>query len=160
MQVNKVGLDPQRQPVVLLADAEERRWLPIWIGPFEAHAISTSLQGRDFPRPLTHDLLLMVIAGLQGELREVRITRLDEGTFYAALYLDTPNGPLEVDSRPSDALALAVRTNVEVYVAEEVLARAEIQTPEAENEEIGRFRELLGDLGTFEDSGPTSEGGS
>jgi hypothetical protein len=146
MQVHKVGLDPQRQPLVLLADEPVKRLLPIWIGPFEAHAISTQLQSRDFPRPLTHELLLAVLAGLGGCLEEVQVTRLEEGVFYAVLVIAGPRGRLEIDSRPSDALALAVATAVPIYVAEAVLDQAQFLSDNGEAEEIDKLRDLLSGL--------------
>lgn len=146
MQVYKVGLDPQRQlPFVLLADVEEKRLLPIWIGPFEANAIATELQGKIFPRPLTHDLMRHLIEALGYHLQQVAVTRLEEGTFFAELELIGPTGTIWVDARPSDALALALRTEAEIWVADEVLAQSQIVAEEAP--EIEKFRELLNGLG-------------
>jgi bifunctional DNase/RNase len=148
MQVHKVGLDPQRQPLVLLADEPVKRLLPIWIGNFEAHAISTQLQGKSFPRPLTHELLLAVLTGLGGRLEEVQVTRLEDGVFYAVLVIAGPSGRLEIDSRPSDALTLAVATAVPIYVAEAVLDQAQILSDDGEAEENDRLRDLLSGLDT------------
>jgi uncharacterized protein len=148
MQVHKVGLDPQRLPLVLLADENVKRLLPIWIGNFEAHAITTQLQGRDFPRPLTHELLLAVLTGLGGRLEEVQVTRLEAGVFYAVLVIASPSGRLEIDSRPSDALALAVATAVPIYVAESVLDEAQFLSDEGEAEQLDKFRGLLSGLDT------------
>ena len=147
MQVCKVGVDPQRRvPFVLLVDDDEKRLLPIWIGPFEANAIASELQGKTSPRPLTHDLLRSVIETLGYEVTRVTVTRLEGGTFYAEIMLVGQGQTLEIDARPSDALALALRAHCEVYVAAEVLAANQIlveETVEAEAEEIEKFRELL-----------------
>lgn len=150
MQVSKVGVDPQRRvPFVLLADDDEKRLLPIWIGPFEANAIASHLRGETFPRPLTHDLLRLLIETLGYEVTRVTVTRLDEGTFYAELTLVGQGQTLTIDARPSDAIALALRAQSEIYVAADVLAQNQIladETVEAEAEEIEKFRELLGGL--------------
>ena len=143
MKVYKVGLDPQRRPLVLLADVAEERLLPIWIGPFEAHALSTHLQGKDFPRPLTHDLFLNTLEALGQRLREVQVTRLEDHTFFALLIVEGPGGTLEIDSRPSDALALAVRAEAEIYVAEAVLEQAQVLSEAGEEAEVSQLRELL-----------------
>lgn len=157
MRVHKVGLDLQRQPLVLLADEAEERFLPIWIGPFEAHAIATHLQGQEFARPLTHDLLLSVIAGFGGRLAEVHVTHIEEHVFYALLIVEGPAGPMEIDSRPSDAIALAVRAGAEIFVADSVLDELQILSPDGEAVELDRLRELLSGL----DFGPAeaAEGG-
>lgn len=152
MQVFKVGVDPQRRvPFVLLADEDEKRLLPIWIGPFEANAISSELRGATFPRPLTHDLLRSVIETLGYAVTRVTVTRLDAGTFYAELTLAGQGQTLAVDARPSDALALALRARCEIYVAADVLAENQIlaeEAVEADADEIEKFRELLGGLQT------------
>jgi len=152
MQVYRVGVDPQqRVPFVLLADDEVRRLLPIYIGPFEANAIATQLQGQGFPRPLTHDLLRTVIEELGGRLDHVAVTALSDKTFYAVLHLEADGRPLELDARPSDAIALALRTGAPIFVAEAVLQQAqvlydEVQSSTEATEEIGRLRHLLDDL--------------
>ena len=152
MQVYKVGVDPQRElPFVLLADAEEKRLLPIWIGPFEANAIALEMQGKVFPRPLTHDLLRTVIETLGYAVTRVSVTRLEGGTFYAELTLEGEGRRLEIDARPSDALALALRTRADIFVAEAVLAENQILAEEVEAAEVEKFREVLGDLGSAVD---------
>ncbi|NPV48206.1 MAG: bifunctional nuclease family protein [Armatimonadetes bacterium] len=146
MRVYKVGLDLQRQPLVLLADEAEQRFLPIWIGPFEAHAIATHLQGQEFARPLTHDLLLSVIAAFGGQLTEVHVTHIEDHVFYALLIIKGPQGLMEIDSRPSDAIALAVRAGAEIFVAETVLEELQILSPDGEAVELDRLRNLLSGL--------------
>jgi hypothetical protein len=115
--------------IVVLKDGETARFLPIWIGPFEADAITIELQGVEAARPLTHDLLKSVVEKLGAEVEQVAITDLRSDTYYAQIILTVDGRRLEVDSRPSDAIALAVRARVPVYVASEVMDQAAI-TPE------------------------------
>ncbi len=119
--------------IVVLKDTESPRFLPIWIGPFEADAITIELQGVEVARPLTHDLLKSVIDKLGAEVERVAITDLRNDTFYAQITLRVNGRRMEVDSRPSDAIALAVRTQVPVYVDEQVMDQAAI-APEADLE--------------------------
>lgn len=128
----RVSLMSQHR-IVVLKEANSPRFLPIWIGPFEADAITIELQGVEVQRPLTHDLLNSIIEKLGAEIEQVAITDLRNDTFYAQITLQVDGRRLEIDSRPSDAIALAVRSRVPVYVAETVLAQAAI-TPEADLE--------------------------
>jgi uncharacterized protein len=128
----RVSLMSQHR-IVVLKDADGPRYLPIWIGPFEADAITIELQGVEVQRPLTHDLLKAVIANLGAEVERVTITDLRNDTFFAQITLQVDGRHLEVDSRPSDAIALAVRSRVPVFVAEEVMAQGAI-TPEPDLE--------------------------
>ncbi len=114
------------QRVVILKEKMAERYLPIWIGPAEADAIAAKLQGVSVPRPLTHDLLRSVIDGLGASVNSVTVTDLKNDTFYAKIILDVDGGQMEVDSRPSDALALAVRVEAPIYVEETVLDKAGI----------------------------------
>lgn len=143
MHVYRVGMDPQRRPLVILADDEEKRLLPIWIGPFEAHSIAIYLEGQSFPRPLTHDLLNSVIESLGYALQQVDIVRLEGRTYYGLLQIVGPNGHFAVDSRPSDAIALALRAETHIYVAEEVLEEAQTFDEIEEGDDIEKFRHLL-----------------
>lgn len=131
---------PSNQPIVLLREADGDRYLPIWIGAVEATAIAMAQQGVVPERPLTHDLLRDVLAALGTSLVEVRITDLTDGVFYAVLAL---SGGVEVSARPSDALALAIRTGSPVVAAESVLDAAGVELPVAEEDEVERFREFL-----------------
>lgn len=153
------------QRVVLLKDASSERYLPIWIGPFEAEAIAMALQRIKPPRPMTHDLLKNVIDQLGATVCHVLINELTDNTFYGRIVLDVAGRHMEIDSRPSDAIALAARCNVSVYVAEEVMAQAGIApsteleplepvTPE-EEERLSAFREFLNSLD--EKPGPPDE---
>ncbi len=114
------------QRVVILKEKMADRYLPIWIGPAEADAIAVKLQGVNVPRPLTHDLLRSVIDTLGANVSSVTVNDLKNDTFYAKITLDVDGGQMEVDSRPSDALALAVRMEVPIYVEDSVLDKAGI----------------------------------
>jgi len=114
------------QRVVILKEKTSERYLPIWIGPAEADAIAVKLQGVTVPRPLTHDLLRTVIDALGATVNSIIISDLKSDTFYAKILLNVNGGQMEVDSRPSDALALAVRVEVPIYVEETVLDKAGI----------------------------------
>jgi bifunctional DNase/RNase len=132
----RVSLMSQHR-IVVLKDADAPRYLPIWIGPFEADAITIELQGVEVQRPLTHDLLKAVIASLGAKVERVAITELRNDTFFAQITLQVDGRRMEVDSRPSDAIALAVRSRVPVFVSEEVMAQGSITPePDLEGDEI------------------------
>ena len=114
------------QPVVVLKEESAERYLPVWIGPAEANAIAIKLQGGSEPRPLTHDLICSIIEGLGAKMDSVVIAELRSNTFYAEIILKVDGEELKVDSRPSDALALAVRTLSPIFVEESVLDEAGI----------------------------------
>jgi uncharacterized protein len=145
-QVEIVGVRvemPSNQPIVLLRDEDSGHYLPIWIGSVEATAIAMAQQGIVPDRPLTHDLLKAVIEAHGSALDEVRITALRDGVFFADLVF---SGGRTVGARPSDALALALRTGTTVFVADDVFAEAGIELPEEgpdENSEVEKFREFL-----------------
>jgi bifunctional DNase/RNase len=131
---------PSNQPIVLLREVDGERYLPIWIGATEATAIAFAQQGVVPARPLTHDLLRDVIGDLGHQLAEVRITELADGVFFALLVFD---GGVEVSARPSDAIALALRTGTPIHAAETVLTEAGIAVPDEQEDEVERFREFL-----------------
>jgi bifunctional DNase/RNase len=131
---------PSNQPIVLLREVAGDRYLPIWIGAVEATAIAFAQQGVVPPRPLTHDLLRDVIASTGNTLSEVRITSMQDGVFYAELHFASG---IEVSARPSDSIALALRTGARIVCAEEVLAEAGLAVPEEQEDEVERFREFL-----------------
>ncbi len=144
MLVHGVNLDIiTNQPVIILRDLEAHRFLPIWIGQFEATAILMEIQGIKPTRPLTHDLLKALIDTLKVKLKRVIINDLREGTFYAQIHLLQDGEEIEIDSRPSDAIALAVRVGVPIYVTEKVIEKASIVTEEGEELEVEKFREFL-----------------
>jgi len=119
MEVLGVAADPHSgQPMVILRGKEEKRHLTMFIGPFEAQSIAMSLQGVHPPRPLTHDLMVSVLGKLRTKLKKVVITELRESTFYALLHLEQDGGEMTVDSRPSDAIALALRADAPIFAEE------------------------------------------
>jgi uncharacterized protein len=125
MLIKGLMMDPvTNMPILVLRDEAGERTLPIWIGMFEAHAVAIQLENSSSPRPMTHDLLKHLLEALGGSVSEVHITDVREGTFFALIYLLANGEPLAIDARPSDALALALRTRAPVYVAEHVLADA------------------------------------
>ena len=131
---------PSNQPVVLLREDDGERVLPIWIGAVEASAIAFAQQGVQPPRPLTHDLLRNVIEALGDSVSAVHITDLRDGVFYAVLVFESG---VEVSARPSDSIALALRTDAPILVAESVLDEAGIESPATEDDEVEKFREFL-----------------
>jgi uncharacterized protein len=134
------GEMPANRPIVLLRETHGDRYLPIWIGAVEATAIAFAQQGVVPPRPLTHDLLRDVIEATGQQLDEVRITEVTEGVFYALLVLSSG---AEVSARPSDSIALALRTGTRIVCDETVLDEAGIEVPEEEEQEVEKFREFL-----------------
>ena len=143
---------PSNQPIVLLREVEGDRYLPIWIGAAEATSIAYVQQGVVPPRPLTHDLLKDVVGAVGRTVAEVRITRLEDGVFYAEL--DLGDGAI-VSARPSDAIAVALRTGSPIFVDDAVLDEAGVAIPDEEEDEVERFREFL-DQVTPEDFGAGS----
>ncbi len=136
---------PSNQPIVLLREAQGERYLPIWIGQPEAASIAFALQGVVTPRPMTHDLMKAILEEMSVQVNSIVITELRDGTFYAVINMQRNGDAYEVSSRPSDAIALAVRLGCKIYAAEEVLAEASILIPggDEEEEEVERFREFL-----------------
>ena len=141
------------QHVVILKESERDRYLPIWIGSDVANAIAMRLQGLSAERPLTHDLLVSVLGTLGSTLSRVVVTHVTDGTFHARLYLETPGGEeTEVDSRTSDAIAVAVRTGSPIYADERVLDEAGVEpdgteeTTAEEEERLAVFREFVNSL--------------
>jgi bifunctional DNase/RNase len=136
---------PSNQPIVLLKEQEGERFLPIWIGAAEAAAIAFALQGVVTPRPMTHDLMKNVLAEAGVALEHISITELREGTFFAVLHLSRQGVAFDVSSRPSDAIALAVRWDCQIFADEAVLSEASILIPEddEEDDEVEKFKEFL-----------------
>lgn len=131
---------PSNNPIVLLRERDGQRYLPIWIGASEATAIAYAQQGVEPPRPLTHDLMATVLRTLGHSLDEVRITEMTDGVFYAVLLLD---GRTEVSARPSDAIALALRTSTPILATEGVLDEAGVTMAIEDEDEVERFRQFL-----------------
>jgi bifunctional DNase/RNase len=131
---------PSNQPIVLLRELMGERYLPIWIGAVEATAIAFAQQGVVPPRPLTHDLLRDVLEATGNEVSEIRITEMRDNVFYASLVLASG---VEVSARPSDSIALALRTGSRIVCSEELLEDAGIVVPDEQEDEVERFREFL-----------------
>jgi hypothetical protein len=151
VRVGGLAMDERsKSPVVLLQEIEGNRVLPIWIGPMEAHAIQTELLGKKAQRPMTHDLLLNVVGLLHGKISRVVITDLKDTTFFASIYLDAGSGPVSVDARPSDSIAIALRARVPIFVVDRVLEQSNQQpttspepekSPEQKAEDLRRYLE-------------------
>jgi bifunctional DNase/RNase len=138
---------PTNQPIVLLREVGGTRYLPIWIGAVEATAIAFALEGVEAERPLTHDLLRSVSESLGGEVSRVTVTELRDGIFFADLVFAQNGEEVHVSSRPSDAIALAARTQAPLFADAGVLDEAGVEIrDEGEEEEVARFREFLDNI--------------
>lgn len=148
MEVGGLGFDPRNlSPLVLLRDHDELNFLPIWIGIFEAASIAMELQGMHPPRPMTHDLLKATIDKLGGKVTKIVINDVKEGTFYAVIEIEKEKGEkLTIDSRPSDAIALAIRTSAPIFVSEVVMMQAKLVNAEKDAEETKKFKEFVDNL--------------
>src|ERR671938_673378 len=139
IEVSLVGVRvelPSNQPIVLLKEADGERYLPIWIGAVEATAIAFALQGIETPRPMTHDLLRDILSEVDVQVDRIVINELVDQTFYAVIRMTSDSKSAEVSSRPSDAIALAVRTNTPIFAAEEVLDQDGIELRDQEQSEV------------------------
>lgn len=134
------------QHVVILKDTERDRYLPIWIGPWEANAIAMRLQGLTPERPLTHDLFSSTLQELGVAVKQIVVTELSEETFRARLVLELDGRAIDVDARPSDAIALAVRAGVPIYATDAVLERAAVEPEEDDDEKLHVFRDFVNSL--------------
>jgi len=147
MTVRGIALDPiTNMPIIILKDPEERRALPIWVGIFEANAIALELEKVSTPRPMTHDLLKNILEGLGITVQQVVVNDLKENTFYATIELNYNGSVVSIDSRPSDAIALALRTNAPIYVTETVVTQAKNIEVSEEKEETDKWKEWLENL--------------
>jgi bifunctional DNase/RNase len=138
-----------KQPIVLLKTQSGNKFLPIWIGSTEASAILMKLQGVETPRPMTHDLLSDTIAQLNAEVSRVTVTDLRENTFIATITVRGEAGEIEIDARPSDALALAVRVDAPIYVDDKVIEDSALEFTEDVDDAddvVERFKEFLDDV--------------
>jgi len=137
---------PSNQPIVLLKEIDGSRFLPIWVGAVEATAIAFAQQGVEPPRPLTHDLMKNLVELLDATLTAVHMTEIKDGIFYATMLLrDSKGGQLTISARPSDAIALAVRSHSNILATQELLDEIGIEIPQGdgENQEVEKFREFL-----------------
>jgi bifunctional DNase/RNase len=125
MRIKGLMLDPvTNMPIIILSDMEGQRILPIWVGFFEANAIALQMENVATPRPMTHDLLKNVISGLNATVKKILVNNLWDNTFYALIYLEMDGETMAIDSRPSDAIALALRMKSPIFVEEEVIQKA------------------------------------
>jgi hypothetical protein len=156
MRIQGLMLDPITQgPLIVLRDPRTDSKLPIWVGAFEANAIATEMERIRMPRPSTHDLLRDVIRELGARLTKVVITDLQDNVFFATLFLETAAGPKQIDARPSDAIALALRWDAPIYAAEDVIQAAQSIDLTQGYKDTERFRQWLesldeSDLGKYE----------
>ena len=134
---------PHNQPIVLLKERTGERFLPIWIGAVEATSIAFALQGVATARPMTHDLMRDLLASLDVSVDRIVVTQLRERTFYAEIQMTQDGTPIVVSSRPSDAIALAVRATVPIFADDEVLAEAGIEIEDDDEQEVEQFKEFL-----------------
>ncbi|MBT6120780.1 bifunctional nuclease family protein [bacterium] len=149
MQLGGLGFDPKNMsPIVLLRDIEERNFLPIWIGMFEAAAIAMELQEFKPPRPMTHDLLTKIIDLVGGNLIRIVINEIVDNTFYAIIEMKKKDEEtvVKIDSRPSDAIALAVRANIPIFVSESVMLKAKMVNAEKDEEETKKFKDFIDNI--------------
>ena len=155
MRIRGLLMDPMTNtPIVVLKDANSDTVLPIWVGMYEASAIQLEIEKVSTPRPMTHDLIKNVLAGLDARVHKVVVTELKEDTFYAVIWMERDGRIISVDSRPSDALALALRVDCPIYVEEEVLKtskKANAATDPATSEDLRKWLEGLNDedLGNY-----------
>jgi len=155
MSIKGLMVDPiSNMPIVILRDKEGNRTLPIWVGMFEANAIALQIENISTPRPMTHDLLRNVIQDLHASVQKVVVCDLQENTFYALIYLELNGGTVAIDARPSDAIALALRTRAPIFVEDTVIDNAktvDFTTEKADSDRLHKWLESLDpdDLGKY-----------
>ena len=149
MKIRGLMMDPvTNMPIVILKDINGNSILPIWVGVYEANAIALEIEKVTTPRPMTHDLIKILLLGLNTGMRKVVVNELKDDTFYAVIWLERDGEIISVDSRPSDALALALRLDCPIYVEESVLKSSKMATAVSDkvnNEELRRWLEGLND---------------
>lgn len=149
MKIRGLMMDPvSNMPIVVLKDVNGSAILPIWVGIYEANAIALEIEKVSTPRPMTHDLIKILLLGMNAGIRKVVVSELKDDTFYAVIWLDKDGETISVDSRPSDALALALRLDCPIYVDESVLKSSKAAasvTDKVNNEELRRWLENLND---------------
>ncbi len=138
-------------PIVILKVEEDNRYLPIWVGQNEARSILMKLQNQEFPRPLTHDLAVNLVSELGGSMTRITVTDLRDSTFFATISLEIGGRIVEVDSRPSDAIALAIRSGAEIYASDDVIEEAAVVFEEAmedtpEDEVVDKFKDWMNQI--------------
>ena len=149
MKIRGLMVDPATNaPIVILKDVASDTVLPIWVGLYEANAIALEVEKASPPRPMTHDLLKNLIHGLNAEVQRIVVTELRDDTFYAVIWMERDGEPVTIDARPSDAIALALRSDCPIYVSEDVLRVAKIVPNAADSvssEEVRKWLENLND---------------
>lgn len=144
MTIKGLMIDPiTNMPIIILRDQEGQRLLPIWVGVFEANAIALQIENVQTPRPMTHDLLRNVISDLEAEVQRIVVCELKDNTFYAMIYLRSGARTVTVDARPSDAIALALRTRSPIFVEEAVIQSARAVEASKDNMDVGRLQKWL-----------------
>ena len=147
MTVRGIALDPiTNMPIVILKDSEEKRALPIWVGIFEANAIALELEKIATPRPMTHDLIKNILDGLGATVQQIVVNDLKENTFFAVIEVNYNVNMLNIDARPSDAIALALRVNAPIFVTDKVVSKAKTMDIAEDKEETDRWKEWLENL--------------
>jgi len=147
MTVRGIALDPlTNMPIIILKDQEDKRALPIWVGIFEANAIALELEKISTPRPMTHDLIKNILDGLGANVQQIVVNDLKDNTFFAVIEISVNGNLVNIDSRPSDAIALALRVNAPIFVTEKVVTKAKSIEVSEEKEESDRWREWLENL--------------
>jgi hypothetical protein len=148
MKIRGLMMDPTtNMPIVILKESESETVLPIWVGIYEANAIALEIEKVSTPRPMTHDLLKNLLVGLEATVRKVVVTELRDDTFYAVIWLDRNGEIISVDSRPSDALALALRMDCPIYVEDEVLKTSKVASNVSDRVSSDDLRKWLENLG-------------
>jgi len=149
MKIRGLVMDPvTNMPIVILKDVNGPAVLPIWVGIYEANAIALEIEKVTTPRPMTHDLLKNLVMGLEARVQKVVVSELRDDTFYALIWLEKDGQMISIDSRPSDALALALRMDCPIFVEDEVLKNSKISASAADkvsNEELRKWLEGLND---------------
>jgi uncharacterized protein len=149
MKIRGLMMDPvTNMPIVILKDVNGTSVLPIWVGIYEANAIALEIEKVTTPRPMTHDLIKNLLFGLETRVNKVGVTELRDDTFYALIWLEKAGQVISIDSRPSDALALALRADCPIYVDEEVLKNSKVSSGASDkinNEELRKWLENLND---------------
>jgi bifunctional DNase/RNase len=149
MKIRGLMMDPvTNMPIVVLKDVQGTAILPIWVGVYEANAIALEIEKVQTPRPMTHDLLKNVLLGLEVQVHKVVVSDLKDDTFYAIIWMERDGEMISMDSRPSDALALALRLDCPIFVSEQVLKSSKVASAVSEkssNEELRRYLEGLSD---------------
>ena len=155
MTIKGLMIDPiTNMPIVILKDKEGDRVLPIWVGVFEANAIALQIENISTPRPMTHDLLRNILSEIEADVQRIVVCQLKENTFYAMIYLDREGQTLAVDARPSDAIALALRTKAPIFVEDDVVESAkglDLSKDTTDSERLQQWLEGLNpdDLGKY-----------